>query len=144
MEIILNGNLISGDSDGLARYLDERMERNCYGDSIIATSDDIKELNKKLKHKIGGSKAFNCPHVFCPEGVAQHIEKMKKARFVENHLLQTLHSANDKITGCKFVDENDNEFVVVTMINGCQYKIDVSADSLMAIAADVCKYMTYK
>ena len=144
MEIILNGNLISGDSDGLARYLDERMGRNCYGDTIIVKSDDIAELNKKLKHKIGISKAFNCPHVFCSEAAAQQIEKMKKARFVENHLLQTLHSANDKITGCKFVDENDDEFVVVTMVNGCHYKIDVSANSLMAIAADVCKYMTYK
>lgn len=70
---------------------------------------------------------------------------LKKKRFVEHELAQLLKAANSKIINVTYgIKDDADETVYVTMENGCGYEIDVSADSLMAIAKDVTNTMMYK
>ncbi len=72
-------------------------------------------------------------------------EHIRKASFVENELAQLLKTANPRIIDVTYGIRSDNEEVVcVTMENGYGYDINVSADSLMAIAKDVTITMLHK
>lgn len=71
-------------------------------------------------------------------------EEFQKARFVEKELFFLLRAANSKISDTTYCKENGNETVIVTMENGCKYKIDITCDSLLAIANDVCRFMAHK
>lgn len=71
-------------------------------------------------------------------------EEFRKTRFVEKDLFFLLRAANSKISDTTYCKENGNETVIVTMENGCKYKIDVTGDSLLAVAQDVINFMIYK
>lgn len=69
---------------------------------------------------------------------------MNKALFVEKELYFLLHAANDDVDDTTYCEDNGEEWVLVTMKNGHVYDIDITGDSLMAIANDVCRFMAYK
>lgn len=73
------------------------------------------------------------------------LDEIEKQRFISTHLYEMLHSANSNIIKCQYKRQSNNdEYAEITMKNGCQYSINVTGDSIIAIAADVCKYMLYK
>lgn len=67
-----------------------------------------------------------------------------KALFVEKELYFLLHAANEDVDDTTYCEDNGEEWVLVTMKNGHVYDIDITADSLIAIAKDVCSFMAYK
>lgn len=69
---------------------------------------------------------------------------MNKALFVEKELYFLLHAANDNVDDTTYCEDNGEEWVLVTMKNGHVYDIDITGDSLMAIANDVCRFMAQK
>lgn len=71
-------------------------------------------------------------------------EEFRKTRFVEKDLFFLLRAANSRISDTAYCKENGNETVIVTMENGYKYKIDVTGDSLLAVAQDVINFMIYK
>lgn len=69
---------------------------------------------------------------------------MDKKAFVENKLNNVMIAANSDISWLEYIVNDMGEFVIVTMNNNCHYKIDVTADSLIALIADVVKFMKCK
>jgi len=68
-----------------------------------------------------------------------------KANFVCNTLQPLLQDALTNVAGCRYeMTAEHDEYVHVTMENGCFYRIDVTADSLIALAADVIHFMKCK
>ena len=68
-------------------------------------------------------------------------EKDIKTRFVEKELFFLLQTANSKIADTAYCTKDGEEWVLVTMENGSEYHIDITADSLLAAATDVCRFM---
>lgn len=64
-----------------------------------------------------------------------------KTRFVEKELFFLLRAANSKIADTAYCTKGCEEWVLVTMENGSKYHIDITADSLLAAATDVCRFM---
>ena len=52
--------------------------------------------------------------------------------------------ANKNIKDCKYEKTDELETVTITMKNDNNYMIDVTADNLMTILADVSRFMMYK
>lgn len=69
---------------------------------------------------------------------------MDKKVFVEKELNSIMTIANPDIAWLEYIVNDMGEFVIVTMNNNCHYKIDVTADSLNALIADVINYMKWK
>lgn len=69
---------------------------------------------------------------------------MNKALFVEKELYFLLHTANDDVDDTTYCKDNGEEWVLVTMKNGHVYDIDITGDSLLAVAQDVINFMIYK
>lgn len=67
-----------------------------------------------------------------------------KALFVEKELYFLLHAANENIDDTTYCADNGEEWVLVSMKNGHVYDIDITADSLIAIAHDVINFMMYR
>lgn len=68
---------------------------------------------------------------------------MSKSEFVK--LLETLVKADkENIQNLELVTITDEEYVIATCRNGAKYRICVEADSLMATAYDVIKFLMYK
>lgn len=64
-----------------------------------------------------------------------------KTRFVEKELFFLLRAANSKIADTAYCTKGCEEWVLVTMENGSKYHIDITADSLLAAATGVCRFM---
>ena len=62
---------------------------------------------------------------------------MNKALFVERELYFLLHATNDDVDDITYCEDNREEWVLVTMKNGHVYDIDITGDSLLAVAQDV-------
>ena len=89
---------------------------------------------KRSQHKITKEK--------CSSGVP---EKNKKQEFIINSLAPMLFKANPDIGALKYhKTASGNEDVEVTMRNGATYHISVTADNLIATAADVINFMKSK
>lgn len=69
---------------------------------------------------------------------------MNKATFVEKEIYFMLCAANDNVADTTYCTECGEEWVLVTMKNGCEYEISITGDSLMAIAKDVASFMMYR
>lgn len=69
---------------------------------------------------------------------------MNKAAFVEKEIYFLLCAANDNVADTAYCEECGEEWVLVTMKNGCEYEISITGDSLMAIAKDVTNFMMYR
>lgn len=68
-----------------------------------------------------------------------------KADFVRDALQPLLQDSLTNVAECRYeMTAEHNEYVHVTMENGCVYRIDVTADSLIALAADVINFMKCK
>ena len=69
----------------------------------------------------------------------------EKAVFVKEYLEPLLQAAKLNVKGCTYVrGGRGSEAVIVETYEECFYKINVTADSLIAIAADVINFMKYK
>lgn len=69
----------------------------------------------------------------------------EKAVFVKEYLEPLLQAAKLNVKGCSYVKgERGSETVIVEIYKECIYQIDVTADSLITIAADVINFMKYK
>jgi hypothetical protein len=91
--------------------------------------------------------------------ILTEVQESKRA-FVENHLSETLRAAKPNLVRCEYMlgaeanyraVELDNslciddfEYVVVTCENRYRYFVNVSANSLIAIATAVLEAMMYK
>lgn len=69
---------------------------------------------------------------------------MDKKVFVEKELNSIMTIANPDIAWLEYIINDIGEFVIVTMSNNYHYKIDVTADSLIALIADVVNFMVWK
>ena len=79
---------------------------------------------------------------------------MNKIDFVVNELQALLKAMNKDIEKVSWLDNlsfddkdkyiGTEEFVIVKMSNGCEYKICVTADNLNGIASDVISFMSFK
>lgn len=67
-----------------------------------------------------------------------------KEHFVIYYLSDLLRWANADIMRVNYHASENGETVVVTMKNGAVYDIDVTADSIMALAKDVISFMSEK
>lgn len=66
--------------------------------------------------------------------------RTEKKNFVSYYLSPMLRKADNKIYSAEYnTDDNDNEFITVTYINGCKRTVCVTGDSLIALIADVLK-----
>lgn len=68
----------------------------------------------------------------------------EKRRFVEEQLSRLLRVANPDVATVCYAYVSGDEFVDVHMKNGVTYQIDVTADSFIAIACDVIRFMQSK
>lgn len=69
---------------------------------------------------------------------------MGKKEFVELELLRMLTACDQDIHSTEYKKINGEEFVIIYMVNAASYKICVTADSLIALVADVANFMKYK
>lgn len=68
-----------------------------------------------------------------------------KADFVRDALQPLLQNALADVVECRYeMTTEHNEYIYVLMENGCVYQIDVTADSLIALSANVIGFMKYK
>ena len=141
MKAYLKGNLYEGTADEIAEFFNltnrEQGVLDNISHTITTTLIDGKVINEKI-HRINDEENI------------ESTENLDKNIFVSTALCECLKSANKDIRSCEYVKSKDYklrrdcELVTVTMKNGATYIVDVTADSLMAIAVDVCKFMMYK
>ena len=80
----------------------------------------------------------------CWENGEYELCNMDKKVFVEKELNSIITIANPDIAWLEYIVNDMGEFVIVTMNNNYHYKIDVTADSLIALIADVVNFMKWK
>lgn len=141
MKVYLNGNLYEGTANEIADFLKltnrEQGELDIIANAITKVSMNGKVINEHI-HKINDKETI------------ESTENLDKNIFVSAALCECLKSANKDIRSCEYVKSKDYklrrdcELVTITMKNGSTYIVDVTADSLMAIAADVFKFMMDK
>lgn len=68
-------------------------------------------------------------------------DKMDKTLFVHNELQALLKTANSSISKVEYIETDTGEFVIVTIVTGYSYRINVTGNSLLAIASDVIKHI---
>ena len=71
-------------------------------------------------------------------------ELVEKKVFVEGVLSQLLHTCKPNLVRCEYEIWNWDEVVTVHCENGYTYKVNVSANSLIAIAEAVISKMVHK
>ena len=141
MKAYLKGNLYEGTADEISEFLkltrQEQSPCEIIADTITTILTDGKVINEKI-HRINDEENI------------ENTENLDKKTFVSTVLCDCLKSANKDVKSCEYVKSKDYklrrdcELVTVTMKNGATYIVDVTADSLMTMAADVFKFMMYK
>lgn len=76
-------------------------------------------------------------------------KNMNKVLFIHNELQTLLKKVNSNIAKVEYVKDNQpamftSEFVIVTIVSGYSYRIDITGDSLIEIAADVINFVKLK
>ena len=104
----------------------------------------VNELTEFLKEEQGDDIEIRT--VFVEEEPITNAEKIttNKEVFVNRMLSAALRAANPDVKNCTYKKIDCTEIVEIKMKNGCNYSIDVTADSNMTIMADVAKYMSYR
>ena len=135
MKAYLKGNLYEGTADEIAEFLkltrQEQSPCEIIADTITTILTDGKVINEKI-HRINDEENI------------ENTENLDKKTFVSTVLCDCLKSANKDVRECEYVRADNDELVTITMKNGVTYIVNVTADSLMVMAADVLKFMMYK
>lgn len=137
--------------DGLVKQLSELSADHPEFDiAVVFTVNDKTDAESQKKIIETAMREALLKSGIPKEGIVDDVEdfrsqeKVLKTRFVEKELFFLLRAANSKISDTTYCKENGNETVIVTMENGCKYNIDITCDSLLAIANDVCWFMAHK
>lgn len=69
---------------------------------------------------------------------------MDKTLFIHNELQTLLKKVNLNISKVEFMETDTGEYVIVTIISGYSYRINVTGDSLIEIASDVINFVKFK
>lgn len=142
MKAYLKGNLYEGTADEIAEFLkltrQEQSPCEIIADTITTMLIDGKIITEQI-HKINDKENIESTENLSNE----RIYRTKKI-FVDTDLCDCLKSANKDVRECEYVRADNDELVTITMKNGVTYIVNVTADSLMVMAADVLKFMMYK
>ncbi|NMA65603.1 MAG: hypothetical protein GX957_05090 [Clostridiaceae bacterium] len=71
-------------------------------------------------------------------------DKMDKTLFVHNELQTLLKKVNPNISKVEFMGTDTGEFVIVTIVSGYSYRINITGNSLIEIASDVINFVKFK
>lgn len=69
---------------------------------------------------------------------------MDKTLFIHNELQTLLKKVNPNISKVEFMEMNTGEYVIVTIVCGFCYRINVTGNSLLEIASDVISFVKFK
>lgn len=76
-------------------------------------------------------------------------KNMDKTLFIHNELQTLLKKVNSNISKVEFMEVNQLgtapcEYVIVTIVSGYSYRIDITGNSLIEIASDVINFVKFK
>lgn len=71
-------------------------------------------------------------------------KNMDKTLFIHNELQTLLKKVNPNIARVEHMKTGTGEYVIVTIVNGFSYSIDITGNSLIEIASDVINFVKFK
>lgn len=71
-------------------------------------------------------------------------EWVEKLNFVENELTNLIKKAKPNLVSCELITTGNDDIVIITCENGYCYRVNVTCNSLIAIASDVINAVMFK
>ena len=110
-------------------------------DALTAAAECVKELNAKLEDALAGHAPEPSTDVLpalANEAQAERLWDDDRRLFVRN-LGWLLSQTRCGVVSCELYGDQDREYVIARYDHGGKRKIDVTADSYLAIIKDVTK-----
>lgn len=71
-------------------------------------------------------------------------KNMDKTLFIHNELQALLKRVNPNIAKVEYMKTDTGEFVIVTIVSGYSYRVNITGNSLIEIASDVINFVKFK